>query len=868
MDEKTPASPSLRRQTSSSSQGFEGVTHEEAAEFVIEPDDKIYGTTLYVGHVPIDTRYGVFTCYVFQNLIHKGYVLALAHGDLKSEVLYTRFHSSCVTSETLCSIDCDCVQQLDGALKVIAKQKNGILFYLMQEGRGGGYIAKSRDRMIVQHSDDTISTFEAYAQMGLDPDLRQYTNVKEITHILGIEQAEWILMTNNPDKIKKFQALGLKLKDVETIEIEPCPFNLMYLVSKQKMGHILVQTKEKKLRYKLRHSRVDPFKPYHLKKYARFLHCASYYLPIRPVDNQIIVDEEGLVALSEKGIVPEQTQQLDDGFTLAQLPVNTLNKVDFDPYWFKVNMYYDISSYHDFVVLEYGDLTKKTPLVRIQSESLLNRFPTRDEGYKLKYKRSLLEIVKYGCGIIILLHRDGRGAGLSSYIIDRTQGVESSGIPPDSRDMSATAQLLDHHLPNKRAIMLFNSTSRHSLAPALEDKGIEVEAWLSWNDDVNLGHDVVHHRISCAPYYLSKIQVPEFLHGETSPAPASPTTSSDPLRYIITGIGTSEAHAQYFVHLVKKYYPTRVSIEFLPLTAFTKDLPSRTNGEHLILVSQGLSPHAADVAETWDKSKVTLVTAVTERNKDEKKAQLLKSVREAGGVVVCMPLEDEYHTLVRIVGPLCGYYAIYQHVCPTKLLEIDRRHVFSTLVKAETKVPSAEWLECLAKNSRIVMLGTHPFTSYWRNLVYKLEEGPFISMVRATELLEFAHGPYQNMEHQLLNGVGTCVIFLGCDSHPETLTQAKKMLVGRFPIWEITSSLREDLQILEMEAVLNHLILRLIKKNLIDQVSWPGKDRDKILYEHQANKEKSEEVSVVIEGSKEVANGDDGGDGDDASIFV
>jgi 3,4-dihydroxy 2-butanone 4-phosphate synthase/GTP cyclohydrolase II len=82
-------------------------------------------------------------------LITKGYILAIAHGDIKSQTLYTRIHSSCVTSENMRSLDCDCVLQLEGAMKKIAEKKNGILFYLIQEGRGCGYVGKSRACMIV-----------------------------------------------------------------------------------------------------------------------------------------------------------------------------------------------------------------------------------------------------------------------------------------------------------------------------------------------------------------------------------------------------------------------------------------------------------------------------------------------------------------------------------------------------------------------------------------------------------------------------------------------------------------------------------------------------------------------------------------------
>ena len=126
-------------------------------------DRPLHGTTLYIATCTLETRFGPFRTHIFQDLIDKHYIIALAFGDISdAEVLYTRLHSSCVTSETLRGCDCDCVQQLEGAFQVIAEKGSGIIFYLMQEGRGVGYVGKSRDRMMVQASLDQLSTFQAY----------------------------------------------------------------------------------------------------------------------------------------------------------------------------------------------------------------------------------------------------------------------------------------------------------------------------------------------------------------------------------------------------------------------------------------------------------------------------------------------------------------------------------------------------------------------------------------------------------------------------------------------------------------------------------------------------------------------------------
>ena len=137
---------------------------------------KIYGSTLFIGESSLELNYGIFKTYVFQDVIDKKYVFALVYGGLKKEEFYIRMHSSCLTSETLRSMDCDCVEQLNGAFKKISEKGNGIFFYLIQEGRGCGYVGKSRSCMHVQYSNDKLTTFEVYEQLGMKTDYRNYSN--------------------------------------------------------------------------------------------------------------------------------------------------------------------------------------------------------------------------------------------------------------------------------------------------------------------------------------------------------------------------------------------------------------------------------------------------------------------------------------------------------------------------------------------------------------------------------------------------------------------------------------------------------------------------------------------------------------------
>jgi len=66
-------------------------------------------------------------------------------GDVASTsgvVPLLRIHSQCLTGDVLGSLRCDCRQQLEKALSMIAEDGKGILIYEQQEGRGIGLMAK------------------------------------------------------------------------------------------------------------------------------------------------------------------------------------------------------------------------------------------------------------------------------------------------------------------------------------------------------------------------------------------------------------------------------------------------------------------------------------------------------------------------------------------------------------------------------------------------------------------------------------------------------------------------------------------------------------------------------------------------------
>lgn len=476
----------------------------------------LYGQTLYLAQCRVDMHHGEFRAYVFQDLIDKHYIIALAHGDIvHAPVLYTRVHSSCLTSETLRGCDCDCVQQLEGAIKRIAEKGNGLLFYLLQEGRGVGYVAKARDRMLVQASGDCISTFQAYAAMGLEKDHRRYDNIAHICHLLGI-RSPFIVLTNNPDKVAALRALGLEIAGTESLEFEPSPFNLSYLTSKAAAGHILSRPAVTQVRRAVPPEPIRLFKPHALPHAQRFIYAARYFLPVRPVDNLVMLSgdqfrelfqSKALAKLREgprpliRGYEPIRGFRYFirvDADNLAAFhkenPQDPIIDLLSTPYWFCVHVYYDIVTNQDFVVLTHGRPgTSEIPVVRLHSEALFNRFPLRSVENRTKFEQTVRHIVNYGTGVILLLHNDGRGAGFGAYATDRMladngmtetsdEAYRQIGVEYDSRDYDASVLLLKHHLPGDRIQMVMNSpdslVTKTEYAEALKKHKIDVDNWI------------------------------------------------------------------------------------------------------------------------------------------------------------------------------------------------------------------------------------------------------------------------------------------------------------------------------------------------------------------------------------------------------
>jgi 3,4-dihydroxy 2-butanone 4-phosphate synthase / GTP cyclohydrolase II len=190
----------------------------------------------------LPTRYGNFRIVVYQVKYETQEPIALVFGDLNQadRPPLVRMHSSCFTGDLLSSLRCDCGDQLNMALKMIADDGCGVVVYLPQEGRGIGLMAKVRAYGL---QDDGLDTVEANHALGFQADMRDYGVGIQILKDLGLSKIR--LLTNNPKKTEAFNLRGFNLEVVDQVPIVPTinPFNSSYLATKRdKLGHKLPGT--------------------------------------------------------------------------------------------------------------------------------------------------------------------------------------------------------------------------------------------------------------------------------------------------------------------------------------------------------------------------------------------------------------------------------------------------------------------------------------------------------------------------------------------------------------------------------------------------------------------------------------------------
>ena len=189
-----------------------------------------------VAEANLPTRHGPFKVHAYESAIDREQHVALTLGEIRQdEAVIVRVHSQCLTGDIFGSSRCDCGEQLETALDVIAREGRGVLLYLRQEGRGIGLVHKI---MAYQLQDQGRDTVEANEALGFKPDQRDYGIGAQILAELGVRRMR--LLTNNPRKFVGLEGYGLTIVERLPIEVPAHDQNRRYLrTKKEKLGHIL-----------------------------------------------------------------------------------------------------------------------------------------------------------------------------------------------------------------------------------------------------------------------------------------------------------------------------------------------------------------------------------------------------------------------------------------------------------------------------------------------------------------------------------------------------------------------------------------------------------------------------------------------------
>jgi 3,4-dihydroxy 2-butanone 4-phosphate synthase/GTP cyclohydrolase II len=189
-----------------------------------------------VPHAKLPTHLGDFTIYGFRDVDSGEEAVALVTGNPEpGTIALVRIHSQCLTGDVFASKRCDCGEQLQAAMSLIAKSDAGVLVYQQKEGRGIGLINKIHAYELQDMGRDTVA---ANIELGFDADLRDYRMPAEILKYLGATRVH--LLSNNPEKVQGLEREGICVEKRIPLEIPPNSLTREYLkIKKEKLGHIL-----------------------------------------------------------------------------------------------------------------------------------------------------------------------------------------------------------------------------------------------------------------------------------------------------------------------------------------------------------------------------------------------------------------------------------------------------------------------------------------------------------------------------------------------------------------------------------------------------------------------------------------------------
>lgn len=186
----------------------------------------------------LPTKHGTFRLLGYRDTVGNEHAaLVCGHfgdpGSLDPPPL-VRLHSECLTGDALGSRRCDCGEQLDVAMALIAEAGAGAVIYVRgHEGRGIGLVEKLRAYALQDQGYDTV---DANTLLGHPADARDYAAAAGILIDLGLYSI--VLLSSNPAKQEAIEPFGIQVAARRSLIVDDRAESATYLATKRaRMNH-------------------------------------------------------------------------------------------------------------------------------------------------------------------------------------------------------------------------------------------------------------------------------------------------------------------------------------------------------------------------------------------------------------------------------------------------------------------------------------------------------------------------------------------------------------------------------------------------------------------------------------------------------